>query len=132
MLTGNLLVLEKYGRREDSPKEMQGDHLYLFESTDLVNWKYLHEFYESNCKWTDKSEDNMCPSFLPLPVSPEGGAFSGKRLLLAISHNLGCRYYIGTYENDKFYPDCHERMTWVDHTFFAPEALIDDKGRQIM
>jgi len=23
-------------------------------------------------------------------------------------------------------------MTWVDNTYFAPEALIDDKGRQIM
>lgn len=132
MLTGNLLVLEKYGRKDDSPRNMQGDHLYLFESNDMTHWKYLHEFYQSDRKWTDKSEDNMCPSFLPLPISPEGGKFSGKHLLLSISHNLGCRYYIGTYNNDRFYPDLHERMTWVDNAFFAPEALVDDQGRQIM
>jgi len=29
----------------------------------------------------------MCPSFLPLPNSPDGGAPSGKHLLLFISHN---------------------------------------------
>lgn len=132
MLTGNLLVLEKYGRKENSPEDIQGDHLYLFESKDLVNWTYLHEFYKSDRKWTDKSEDNMCPSFLPLPQDPEGGAFSGKYLLLSISHNKGCRYYIGTYKDDKFYPDSHQRMSWVDNTFFAPEALIDNAGRQIM
>lgn len=132
MLTGNLLVLDKYGRDDNSPKEMQGDHLYLFESNDLIEWKYLHEFYQSNRKWTDKSEDNMCPSFLPLPQTPEGGSFSGKHLLLSISHNKGCRYYIGTYKEDKFYPEIHQRMSWTDKTFFAPEALIDNKGRQIM
>ena len=35
-------------------------------------------------------------------------------------------------KNDKFIPSKHGRMTWVDNTYFAPEALIDDKGRQIM
>ena len=132
LLTGNLLVLEKYGRRQDSPADMQGDHLYLFESTDLIRWKYLHEFYRSDRQWTEKSEDNMCPSFLPLPSSPEGGAPSGKHLLLSISHNLGCRYYIGSYRNDRFFPDLHARMTWTDNVFFAPEALVDGRGRQIM
>ena len=33
-------------------------------------------------------------------------------------------------KNDKSIPDNHDRMTWVDNTYFAPEALIDDKGRQ--
>ena len=35
-------------------------------------------------------------------------------------------------ENHLFLPESHGRMTWVDSMFFAPEALIDDRGSQIM
>ncbi|MBC8873501.1 MAG: GH32 C-terminal domain-containing protein [Planctomycetes bacterium] len=134
ILTGNLLVLNKYGRKPDSPDDMKGDRLYLLESEDLGNWSYKGVFYERNPKWTEDSEDNMCPSFLPLPASPDGGQPSGKHLLLFISHNKGCQYYVGDYdtENDKFASDNHGRMSWVDNTYFAPEALVDDDGRQIM
>ena len=53
-------------------------------------------------------------------------------MLLFISHNKGCQYYVGTYKNDHFYPENHGRMTWNDNAYFAPEALTDNKGRQIM
>ena len=135
MLTGNLLVLRKYGLGPGAPPDSvkyQGDHLYLFVSDDLKKWEYVHEFYKSDRKWTEKTEDNMCPSFLPLPSSPDGGEPSGKYLLLFISHNKGCQYYVGSYRDDRFYPDNHGRMTWVDNAYFAPEALIDGNGRQIM
>jgi beta-fructofuranosidase len=132
MLTGNLLLLNKIGRAPEAPPSEQGDRLYLFVSDDLKSWKYLHVFYERNPRWTDRSEDNMCPSFLPLPSKPEGGAPSGKHLLLFISHNQGCQYYVGDYRSDRFQADNHGRMTWVDNTYFAPEALIDERGRQIM
>jgi beta-fructofuranosidase len=132
LLTGNLLVLDKIGRGPDAPLSEQGDRLYLFVSDDLEKWEYLHVFYERNPEWTDRSEDNMCPSFLPLPSRLDGGPPSGKHLLLFISHNKGCQYYMGDYRNDRFFPDHHGRMTWVDNTFFAPEALIDGQGRQIM
>ncbi len=134
MCTGNLVVLNKYGRNPDSPEKFKGDRVYLFESADLKDWKYKGIFYERNPEWTDDSEDNMCPSFLPLPSSPDGGKPSGKHLMLFISHNKGCQYYVGVYDtkNDKFIPENHGRMTWVDKTYFAPEALIDGKGRQIM
>jgi len=145
MLTGNLLVLRKYGSRGKGlvanivdpplPKDSldyQGDRLYLFASKDLKNWIYQHEFYQSDRKWTSKTEDNMCPSFLPLPLSPDGGKASNKHLLLFISHNKGCQYYVGNYQNDKFFPESHGRMSWNDNAYFAPEALEDDKGRQIM
>jgi beta-fructofuranosidase len=146
MITGSLLVLRKYGSRgeglpanvEDGPGvpadsvAYQGDHSYLFVSDDLKQWKYLHEFYKSERRWTSKTEDNMCPAFLPLPSGPEGGKPSGKHLLLFISHNMGCQYYVGDYRNDRFYPDNHGRMTWKDNAYFAPEALVDGKGRQIM
>ena len=132
MLTGNLLVLNRLGREPDSPLSEQGDRLYLFESDDLAKWEYRHVFYERRPEWTEASEDNMCPSFLPLPSSPSGGPPGDKHLLLFISHNKGCQYYIGDYRDDRFFPDSHGRMTWVDNTYFAPEALIDGQGRQIM
>ncbi|MBN1419990.1 MAG: GH32 C-terminal domain-containing protein [Planctomycetes bacterium] len=74
----------------------------------------------------------MCPSFLPLARSADGGPPSDKHLLLFISHNRGCQYYIGDYRGDRFFPTRHGRMSWVDNTYFAPEALVDDRGRQIM
>ena len=132
MLAGNLLVLNKVGRAPNAPLSEQGDRLYLFTSDNLKEWKYLHVFYERKPEWTDRSEDNMCPSFLPLPSSPAGGPPSGKHLLLFIAHNRGCQYYIGDYRNDHFVPNNHGRMSWVDPTYFAPEALMDGKGRQIM
>ena len=132
VLTGNLPVLNKVGRVPTAPISEQGDRLYLFVSEDLKNWKYQHVFYERRPEWTDRSEDNMCPSFLPLPSSPDGGPASRKHLLLFISHNKGCQYYVGDYRNDRFYQDNHGRMSWTDNTFFAPEALVDKQGRQIM
>jgi len=132
MLTGNLLVLNKIGRAPEAPLAEQGDRLYLLESENLEDWEYRGVFYERNPEWTDRSEDNMCPSFLPLPSGPEGGVASGKHLLLFISHNKGCQYYVGDYREGRFHPSNHGRMTWVDNTFFAPEALMDHQGRQIM
>jgi beta-fructofuranosidase len=138
MQTGNLCVLNEYGRKPEHPlhHEMRGDWVDLFRSTDLENWEYVHRFYnhDNSDRWTDGSEDDMCPSFLPLPSKPEGGKPSGKYLQLFIAHNKGCQYYIGSYdhEGDKFIPEIHGRMSWVDNTFFAPEALIDAKGRHIM
>lgn len=132
MLMGNLLVLNKYGRDAGAPSNYQGDHLYLFRSADLKDWEYRGEFYDRNHAWTDISEDNMCPSFLPLPSSAEGGEPSGKHLLLFISHNKGAQYYTGTLNDENFEPDHHGRMTWVDNAYFAPEALMDGQGRQIM
>ena len=131
VLTGNLLVLRQFGQKGKQAKHL-GDTLYLLVSDDMVKWKYMHQFYKSDRKWTRADEDNMCPEFFPLPATPEGGKDSGRHMILCISHNLGCRYYIGKYENDRFIPELHERMTWVDQMFFAPETFADANGRRIM
>jgi beta-fructofuranosidase len=131
MLTGNLLVLREFGRKLKQPEHL-GDTAYLFVSDDLVNWKYLHPFYQSDRKWTRDDEDNMCPDFFPLPAGPGGGPPSDRHMLLFISHNLGCQYYVGRYADDHFFPQTHGRMSWVDRSFFAPESLSDPRGRRIM
>ena len=112
----------------------RGDWTELFTSTDLKTWRYEGRFYQrrTDNTWTDETEDDMCPSFLPLPLSRAGGAQSGKQLQLFIAHNKGAQYYIGEQRGDRFFPERHGRMSWVDNTFFAPEALVDGRGRQIM
>ncbi|MBR0462942.1 MAG: glycoside hydrolase family 32 protein [Clostridia bacterium] len=134
MQTGNLLVLNKYGRAADSPAVYGGDWTELFASEDLMRWKHLGRFYEraADDSWTDATEDDMCPSYLPLPPNRDGGTPSGKMLQLFIAHNKGCQYYIGHEEGVFFRPEKHGRMSWVDNTFFAPEACVDGRGRQIM
>jgi beta-fructofuranosidase len=122
MLTGNLPVLRIFGREKDMD-EHKGDTAYLFVSDDLAKWEYLHPFYTSRREWTEADEDCMCPDFFPL---------GDRHMLLFISHNHGCQYYIGRYENDRFYPETHGRMSWEDYHFFAPESIVDDQGRRIM
>lgn len=122
MLTGNLLVLHKYGLHMKM-EEHQGDTACLFTSDDMITWKYEGPFYKSERRWTNADEDNMCPDFFPL---------GDRHVLMFISHNHGCQYYIGRYEQNKFLPESHGRMSWEDRGFFAPESLLDDKGRRIM
>jgi len=98
------------------------DTAYLFKSRDLVNWEYLSPFYEPNPLWTDPKEDCACPDFFQI---------GDTRMLLCISHYAGARYYLGRFENEKFYPESHARMNWPGGTMFAPESLLDGNGRRI-
>ncbi len=136
MQTGNLLVLNQFRDKVDVPKTMLGDHTDLFCSEDLKTWTYCHRFYDrrEDNRWTDESEDDMCPVFFPLPASEDGGAPTDRYLQLFIAHNKGCQYYIGKYDREalRFIPEQHGRMSWKDNTFFAPEALVGPDGRLIM
>ena len=81
METGNLCVLMKFKRdglhnytaeelaELPVPEEIYGDWVDLFRSRDLHTWEYLHRFYTRDAanRMTDPDEDDMCPSFLPLP-----------------------------------------------------------------
>jgi sucrose-6-phosphate hydrolase SacC (GH32 family) len=71
----------------------------------------------------DDFEDISCPDFFKL---------GDKYMLLCISHPRGCRYYLGRWENEQFVAEVHERMNWPGGTCFAPESLLDGKGRRIM
>ena len=136
MQTGNKVVLDHFGRSAESPKKYKGDWTDLFRSDDLKNWEYIGRFYENpqmgEGDYPDETEDDMCPSFLPLYDAEENGKLSGKYLQCFISHNKGCQYYIGTLDGEKFIPEQHGRMSWKDSAYFAPEALVDGKKRQII
>ena len=140
MLAGNKPILDRYGKKPNSPQEYKGDRLDLYVSDDLAKWEFVKVFYKRRANetratgWTDADEDNMCPSFLPLPDAPDNGKDSGKWCMTFISHNRGCQYYIGTYDkkNDEFLPERHGRMSWVDRSYFAPETMIDGKNRHLL
>lgn len=135
MQLGNIEVLNAYGRGENSEPEYQGGWTELYRSKDLHKWEYVHRFYDNTYSyenWPDKTEDDMCPSFLPLYDAKSGGNYTGKYLQLFLAHNRGCQYFVGELDGEKFIPEVHGRMSWVDNCFFAPEALIDNKNRHIM
>lgn len=103
--------------------EAEYDTVYLFKSKDLINWQYLHQFYEPNKEWTTIEEDCACPDFFEI---------GGKHMLLCISHFAGARYYLGKYRDQRFFPEKHVRMNWPGGSCFAPESAVDDTGRRIM
>ena len=69
------------------------------------------------------NEDGSCPDFFQL---------GDKWVLMGISHEMGCRYYVGEWRNEQFYPELHEQMSWVDNSYFAPESMVAPNGRRIM
>jgi len=109
----------------------EGDCTSLFKSNDLVNWEYRGPFYKSDRRWTPdaKAEDCACPDFFPL---------GDKHMLLKHSHRpngkvyMDASYYLGSYEDEQFYPEFHGRMNWEGGQLCAPETLLDDKGRRIL
>lgn len=86
-------------------------------------WKYVGDLFAHGVEGVSLEEDVSCAELFKL---------GDKDLLLCISHRLGCRYYVGEWRNEQFYPEFHAQMSWVDHSFFAPESLVDHKGRRIM
>lgn len=100
------------------------DTLYTMKSKDLASWTPIGPFFEHpDLSWTTEGEDCSCPDFFKI---------GDKRALLCISHKVGGRIYIGRYENAKFFPEKHVRMNWPGGQFFAPESLLDEKGRRII
>jgi beta-fructofuranosidase len=101
------------------------DTLYLCKSADLVKWEMLHPFYEHpDLTWTVEGEDCSCPDFFKL---------GDRHALMCISHKVGGRLYVGRFDRkaEKFYPEQHIRMNWPGGTYFAPDSLLDAKGRRI-
>jgi len=86
-------------------------------------WKYVGDLFAHGIEGVSLEEDVSCADLFEL---------GDKDVLLGISHSLGCRYYVGEWKDEQFYPESHAQMSWVDNSFFAPESLVDDKGRRIM
>ena len=101
-----------------------GKHPAIVKSDRIEGeWKYVGDLMGSSIEGVSINEDVSCADLFKL---------GNKHMLLCISHRLGCRYYLGDWKNEQFFPTFHEKMSWIDNSYFAPESLLDDKGRRIM
>ncbi len=101
-----------------------GERAGVAKASSLAGeWKYVGDLMANPVAGVSIGEDVSCADFFKL---------GDRRMLLCISHRLGCRYYLGDWKEEQFHPTFHEKMSWVDNSFFAPESLLDDKGRRIM
>ncbi len=101
-----------------------GERPAVAKAADLGGpWQYVGDLMANTVEGVSINEDVSCADFFKI---------GGKHMLLCISHRLGSRYYLGQWKTEQFHPEFHERMSWVDNAFFAPESLLDDKGRRIM
>ncbi|MHB1307363.1 MAG: glycoside hydrolase family 32 protein [Limisphaerales bacterium] len=101
-----------------------GEHPAIAKASSLAGgWKYVGDLMANRVAGVALHEDVSCADFFP---------FGDQYLLLCISHRLGCRYYLGDWRGEQFHPTFHAQMSWVDNSFFAPESLLDDRGRRIM
>lgn len=95
----------------------------LFKSKDLKQWDYLGLFLSHDLPDVQADEDISCPNFFSI---------GDKHMLLCISHNKGCRYYLGHWKGERFVPEFHARMNWRATDFFAPESVLTPDGRRVM
>ena len=100
-----------------------GDVAGFFRSKEMMEWEYLGDLIDQDNRMRHDFEDLSCPDFFKL---------GDKNMLLFISHNLGSQYYLGEFKNGKYNVEKHGRMNWPGGTFFAPEQLVDDQGRNII
>lgn len=111
------------------------DNLPLCKSTDLIDWTWVGPLMQRELPDVALGEDTSCANLFPI---------DGRWMLLCISHQLGCRYYLGDWDADaeQFVPDRHGRMNWrragqpladpVYRDFFAPESVLTPDGRRVM
>jgi len=99
----------------------------LMKSGDLKEWDFLGELFHEDTDWdalgVDRNEDVSCANMFKI---------GNKWMLLCISHELGCRYYLGDFKGDKYLPESHHLMNWKEVEYFAPESLLTPDGRRVM
>jgi beta-fructofuranosidase len=95
----------------------------LFKAgADLGAWSFAGPFMTHDLPEVAAHEDVSCPDLFQL---------GDRHVLLCISHSCGARYYVGRWENERFAPELHRRMNWPGGACFAPESLLDGRGRRI-
>ncbi len=100
---------------------------FLFRSSDLAHWEYLHPFVEDD-RYTVVGDDGACPYFWPI---------GDKHILLIYSHMTGGQYLLGDYdtERDKFVVTDGGLFNFGPSTpsgVHAPSAMPDGAGGVIV
>ena len=97
---------------------------FLFRSSDLEQWEYLHPFIEDDF-YTVVNDDGACPYFWPID--------DDKHIFLMYSHMTGGQYLLGDYDEgrDKFVVTDGGLFNFGPSTpsgVHAPSAAPDGKG----
>ena len=112
-----------------------GDGLELCKSEDLLTWSYVGPLLRHELPGVALGEDTSCANMFPI---------GDRWMLLCISHQFGCRYYLGDWDGsaEQFVPERHARMNWArpgqsvtqpeQRDFFAPESVLTADGRRVM
>jgi beta-fructofuranosidase len=102
------------------------DAAYIFRSTDMATWEYMHPFYIGGT-FTEPGEDCGCPDFFHL---------DGKPVLCFTSHSRGAQFYVGSYEDHRFVPQSHKRLALAEPArpgvYCEGLTLLDDRNRRIL
>lgn len=98
---------------------------HLMKSSNLKDWVYLGPLLHKDMPdlGVSPKEDVSCANMFKL---------GDKWMLLCISHDMGCRYYLGDFRDERYLPEFHAMMNWKDWNFFAPESLLTPDGRRVM
>jgi beta-fructofuranosidase len=89
----------------------------LWKSDNLDDWELVGDFFHHG-----EPEGVLdCPDFFKL----------GDKYVLVYLGN-GLDYVIGDFKDEQFHPEKKGTMTWKSGMGYAPESLLDDKGRRIM
>ncbi len=96
---------------------------FLFRSSDLATWEYLHPFVEEDI-YGLVGDDGGCPYFWPI---------GDRHILLHFSHMSGAHYLLGDYDagRDKFVVTYGGRFTfgpWYPGGVHAPTVTPDGQG----
>lgn len=96
---------------------------YLYESTDLEHWTFLHNFIE-NDKFSLFGDDGACPYFLPL---------GDQHIILHFSHKSGGKWILGDYDRERMKftttdAGSFNNHSWISGGVHAPSAFADGNG----
>jgi sucrose-6-phosphate hydrolase SacC (GH32 family) len=96
-------------------------------SKDFEKWEFLGEFMTKELPGLEH-HDHSCTDFFKL---------GDKHMMLLISHSWGARYYLGEWEDNKFTPEFHTKMSWSnnDHgtpIYWAPKTFLTPDGRRVI
>ena len=105
------------GNRPSGDDEFARGAAFLYRSTDLVHWDYLHPLY------VGPEIRDECPDFFPLD-GPQG------RKWVLLSSRGRTHWAIGRYENHRFTPET--TGTIDDPLHYAAKTLVDGRGRRIL
>ena len=132
---GNLMENERYfdpdiwvmdGRYYGLNARSSSEAPTIMKSDNLRDWTFigelLHPDFDEEKLGVGKGEDISCPNFFRL---------GDKWVLVCISHRLGCRYFVGEFENEQFLPEQHALMGGLSKRYFAPESLLTPDGRRV-